>query len=325
MAPETQRCPRRGFHRAGDRFLSAELKLKAPSRDLDQDLDPHQLLPQLVLPCVPSLFVFQGGGYFNAEPGTSPVTPPSAWAGTRLSSESCRGERDLLHLCSASEQREEGAGARRVQKDLVRCHGAGWELGAAGASLAREVLLRQLGLCRSGNKFSLAASPGGFWLLRQLGTEVPAPSTGPAGAGAAAGTAWAASGAQPRRAVAPVPVGGWRGRGGERAVGAPPVPNPPLGSTCHRLAGPGWDPRRVLPALPSDASLGRCCRQPGQAKRPRGPRFSPADLFPSLPPRRMSRLRSCLDTSGFLLGFKELFFFFLFYYSRTYQPSVGGV
>lgn len=194
-----------------------------------------------------------------------------------FSSESCRGEQDLLHLRSASEQREKGAGVLRVQKDLVLCHGAGWELGAAGASLAREVLLRQLGaglccqtwlgLCRLGNKFSLAASPGGFWLPRQLGSKAPAPWARRVGVGAAVGTAWAASRAEPRCMVAPVPVGGWRGRGGERVAGpsrCQVLPSAPPATTWQipaRICEGSRQPcqhSRVMPASADVAcSLGR--------------------------------------------------------------------
>lgn len=92
MPPKTPALP---FHRAGDRFLSAELKLKAPSRDLEQDLALRQLLPQLALVYGFSYSVFQGGGDLNAEQGTAPATP-SVWDGTSLSSEAHRRERDLL-------------------------------------------------------------------------------------------------------------------------------------------------------------------------------------------------------------------------------------
>lgn len=155
--------------------------------------------------------------------------PPWSGMGQVSALKPTAGSGICLHLRSASEQKEKGAEVLRVQKDLVLCHGAGWEPGAAGASLAREVLLQQLGaglscqaslgLCHLGNKFSLAASlQAGFGFLASWGAEPQPHGLAERVPGRPREQLGAGSGAEPRCTAAPVPVGGWWGRGGERAA-----------------------------------------------------------------------------------------------------------
>lgn len=145
--PKSRCCPCRAF-------LSAELKLKAPSGDLDL----HQL--QLVLAYVPSDLMFRGGGYFSAEQGTSPVPPPPAWDGVMLSSKSHRGEWDLLHLRSASEQKAGGWWGPGGAGGLGAVPGC--QLGDAGASLGTALVPsgEQILTCRF-SRWVLASSPAG--------------------------------------------------------------------------------------------------------------------------------------------------------------------
>lgn len=215
------------------RFFSAELKWKAPSRDLDQDPILHQVLLQLALAYVPFAILMQNRAL-------SPLNPPLQ-DGTRLSSESrcgsgiccicaqqvSKGRRVLKYPeCGRTWCCATAPGGSRVLRAPAwpgRC----WVLQQLGAALRCQA---SLGLCHLGSKLSLPASAGGFRLPHQLGSKAPAPWAHQAGArGNSLGREWSRA-----------PAHGSTGPRGRLMHLR--VPSSPFGSTCHRLAHPSLDP-----------------------------------------------------------------------------------